>query len=553
MLMSVSRHSYGQFYTIPDANFRNYLNSTYPLLLNGSQQLIIANAKNFTGSLSCASLNIQDLSGLQYFHKLTMLNCVDNPIGTLPSLDSMTAITAIWAEKCQLTTLPKINHLTALKTLVVKNNLLTSLPSLTGLVNLEYLDCSRNQLIALPSLNGLSVLQKMYCYENQLTQLPDLSSQINLQVLDCFNNKLTALPSLASNSLLEILKCHTNFIAELPALNALSNLKELSVHSNRLSTIPDLSGNMQLENIDVSKNKLFAISNLSSHSQLASVKMHNNQLSFSSLLPQVNHPSFSTIFTVSPQDTILNYPFVQINRNGVGIIPAGVDENVNSNSYAWYKNGVLLPGSTGSYISLNPPVLADSGYYLCKIQNSTAALAGITLIVRAAKVVIGPCIISSVYDYTIHSNKCVPGAEIIINENAMVSLYKPFRYELLSVNGQPKVASGTFTIPNVPPGTYDLKIMDQNNCSVSLNKFLKIPVPEDCDNIITPNGDGLDDGFFVESSGKAIIYTKEGKLVKEMVIPGQWDGTDNSGTLVPLGYYVIVINGHQKIGVVVLN
>lgn len=553
LLACTGARSLAQVYTIPDANFRSYLNVTYPFLLNGSQQLIIANAKSFTGAISCAGMNIHDLSGLQYFHKISMLNCNDNPVTTLPSLDSLTAITSIWAEECSLATLPRIDHLQTLTTLVLKKNHLTALPSLGGLNNLQYLDCSYNQLTALPELNGLINLQKLYCYENKLTALPSLAGLNNLQLLDCFNNNLTAIPSLTSNPLLEVLKCNGNAIHELPPVSHLSHLKEFSVNNNGLVALPDLSANTQLQIIDISGNKLTAVPDLSGYGSLTSVKLNGNQLSFSSLIPQTAHPSFSTVFTVSPQDTLLNYPDIQLNRNATGIVAAGVDANVLSNVYEWYRNGALLPGISGSYISLNPPAHTDSGYYFCKVTNSAPGLAGVTLFVRAAKVSIGPCITSSVFDYSIVSNSCMNGAEVQIDETAMVSAYKPFSYQFIPVNHQDTIKSSSYLTTGIAPGKYDLVITDQNGCSVTLNKYVSIPASDDCDNIITPDGDGIDDNFYIDKAGKAAIYSKEGKLIRELAIPSSWDGSDNTGTLVPLGYYIIIINNQEKIGVIVLN
>ncbi len=86
-----------------------------------------------------------------------------------------------------------------------------------------------------------------------------------------------------------------------------------------------------------------------------------------------------------------------------------------------------------------------------------------------------------------------------------------------------------------------------------LKDYVNVPVAEDCDNIITPNGDGIDDTYFIEHSGKAKIFTKQGKLIKEIATPGYWDGTDTSGRIVGLGYYIILVNEKQKLGVIVLE
>jgi hypothetical protein len=553
LVLTTGIPGYAQYFTIPDANFKNYLVNSHPTLLNGSQQLIIANAKNFAGTISCSNLNIQSLSGIEYFYKVNMLNCAYNPIMVMPSLDSLTAVTAIWAEGCNLAQFPRVNHLSNLQTLVLKKNELTTVPSLTGLVNLQYFDCSANHLTQIPDLSTCTSLQKFYCWDNNITELPDLSTLVNLQVLDCPANKITVLPSFSSNPLLQIIRCNGNLLTELPSLTNLLNLKELSVNSNKLSLLPDLSANTQLQTVDVAFNNLLKFPDLSAYMNLTSVTINNNQLGFSELIPLTSHPSFNSVFVVTPQDTIFNYPYLQLNRNSIGIIPSGIDANITSDAYQWYKDGNLILNANNSYITLNPPVLGDSGFYLCKVQNSTPALAGMTLVVKAAQVIIGPCISASVFDYSVLSNKCMEAATIEINESAMTSSYKPFKYHLIPVNNQSDVFSDSFVVKNIQPGKYDLKIIDQNNCSIYLQQYINIPVASDCDNIITPNGDGMDDFYFIEKTGKARVYNKEGKPIKEMSIPAEWDGLDNSGKLVPMGYYIILINEKEKVGVIVLN
>jgi hypothetical protein len=108
-------------------------------------------------------------------------------------------------------------------------------------------------------------------------------------------------------------------------------------------------------------------------------------------------------------------------------------------------------------------------------------------------------------------------------------------------------------IKNISPGIYDLKISDRNNCSVVIKNFINIPAAADCDNVITPNGDGKNDSYYVGNTGTIQVLSKEGRVIKELPVPGPWDGTDNTGEVVPMGLYIILINGTRKVGVVVVN
>ena len=550
--LSATKEVKCQFYTIPDANFRNYLVTQYPTVMNGSQQLIIANAKLLSAPISCVGLNISDFSGLDYFYNATMINCDGNPISSLPSLDSMNTLRFFWAIGCNLTQLPPINQLSTLEVFVVKGNQLTNFPSLTGLVNLNYLDCSNNLLTSLPSLAGLTSLKDFYCYNNQLTQLPSLNGLSSLERIDCPNNLLTSLPDFSSLTQLKIIRCSQNKLTSLPSLSTLPNLIELSVDHNKLSQLPDISFANQLKIINVSTNQLTDFPDISAFANLTSVAIQNNQLSFQDILPQTAHPSFSSIFQVSPQDTLLNYPLITLYRNAPSSVIAGVDAGIVSNSYTWYKDENLLSSITES-ILLSPPSLSDEGYYLCTIKNSSPLLASLTIVVKSAKVTVSSCFNAVLFNYTMPSNLCMEGALLEFNESSISSLYKPFNYLLLPLYNQNTYYSTTTSIKKIEPGKYDLKITDVNNCSLVLKEFISIPVPEDCDNIITPNGDGIDDSYFISKAGKAKVYSKAGLVIKEFSLPNHWDATDASGKLVPMGYYVILINDKEKIGIIVLE
>jgi hypothetical protein len=156
-----------QTYVIPDVNFKNYLVANIPSVLNSNQDLIINSAKNYTGSINCSGLNIQDLSGLQYFYKLTSLNCYNNKLSSLPALDSLKQIQFFW----------------------VYNNYLTSLP----MTALKSFDCSINKLKTLPDLNSLLNLQELYCYINSITTVPAISNLSNLKIFNIENNAITLL------------------------------------------------------------------------------------------------------------------------------------------------------------------------------------------------------------------------------------------------------------------------------------------------------------------------------------------------------------------------
>ncbi|MEY4926145.1 MAG: leucine-rich repeat protein, partial [Bacteroidota bacterium] len=136
-----------QYVTIPDANFRVFLQQSYSGCFNGQGLMdTTCTAVVAAANMYCSNQGIASLEGVQYFDGLQRLYC--------------------------------------------NNNQLTSLPALPA--TLQYLYCYNNQLTSLPALPA--TLQRLYCNNNQLTSLPALPAA--LQYLDCDTNQLTSLPAL---------------------------------------------------------------------------------------------------------------------------------------------------------------------------------------------------------------------------------------------------------------------------------------------------------------------------------------------------------------------
>ncbi|MCP4521287.1 MAG: hypothetical protein GY827_06300 [Cytophagales bacterium] len=69
----------------------------------------------------------------------------------------------------------------------------------------------------------------------------------------------------------------------------------------------------------------------------------------------------------------------------------------------------------------------------------------------------------------------------------------------------------------------------------------------------TPNGDGDYDTFFIKETGSAQLISEKGELVKELETPEYWDGTDNNGNSLPLGYYILLVDGEYKYGITIVR
>ncbi|MEY4905069.1 MAG: leucine-rich repeat protein, partial [Bacteroidota bacterium] len=221
-----------QYVTIPDANFRAFLQQSYPGCFNGQGLMDTTCAAIVTAiMMDCSNKSIANLEGVQYFDGLQRLDCDGNQLTSLPALPA--ALQYLDCYGNQLTSLPALPA--TLQYFYCEYNQLTSLPALPAA--LQILDCSANQLTSLPALPA--TLQNFYCFSNQLTSLPALPAA--LQSFYCDANQLTSLPALPAT--LQNLRCGYNQLTSLPALPAA--LQILDCSANQLTSLPALPAALQ--------------------------------------------------------------------------------------------------------------------------------------------------------------------------------------------------------------------------------------------------------------------------------------------------------------------
>lgn len=500
---------FAQSIEIQDTIFRNYLKNKLPQLLDANNKLDTNKAKIYTGDISCGELGITNLDELQYFYSINLLNCANNKITSLPKLTKLTKLVQFWVFGNQLTSIPNINQNLNLEVFNVKDNHLATLPSLQGLYKLKELDCSTNRLTYLPDLSDLQALDKLYCYSNQLTSIPSLTKQINLSILDLQNNKLTQIPDLLNCVSLKKVLCNENELTQIPSFMTLTKLTD--------------------------------------------VGLKNNRLTFEDLLPHVAYPNFNSVFTFTPQKSILIDSAIQLVEGATWTFDAKVDKSVSSNTYQWYNLDSLYFTSTTSVFEVAQVSTLFQGDWKCIVKNNNSALSNLELTIFFKTVNVSSCIAVKGLDFQIESNNCINGATIKLDKSEVSGLNIPLVYQLLDYAGTSQYKEINDRISNVSPGNYQLKISDKNNCSISISNLITVPSPFNCTLSFTPNGDGIEDTFTINIVGAFSIYNKGGQLVQKMSGPNVWDGRDFGGNLVPLGVYIVLQEGKQSIELVVLD
>ena len=198
--------SYGPVYitdaNVPDKTFREYLLKQFDKDGNG----VLTPAERYAVTeIDVENKYISNLSGLQFFPNLKVLNCSHN---RLTKLD--------------------VSKNTVLQELVCWENQLTSL-DVSQNTALQELECFENKLTSL-DVSQNPALQKLNCGHNRLTSL-DVSKNTELTYLDCSYNRLTEL-DVSQNTKLTELYFVSNKITSLQADNC-TNLTVIFTGSNK--------------------------------------------------------------------------------------------------------------------------------------------------------------------------------------------------------------------------------------------------------------------------------------------------------------------------------
>lgn len=171
---------------IPDANFKAALVANAAINTNMDSEIQVSEAIAFTGSISVPNLSISNLTGIEAFTNIWMLDCQGNQLSSI----NVTFNAALQELNCSSNQLTAVNVSSnaQLTRLFCDNNLITSL-NLASNPNLVRVECCMNQMTAL-NLSANPLVYGVSCCLNQIAIL-DLSMLTALTSLNCSNNQLT--------------------------------------------------------------------------------------------------------------------------------------------------------------------------------------------------------------------------------------------------------------------------------------------------------------------------------------------------------------------------
>jgi len=245
LLLSVYGLSQNTF--VPDDNFEQALIDLGFDIGPLDDMVPTTNISNIT-SLDVEAKGISDLTGIEDFLGLEVLNCEDNLLSVLDVTNNL-----------------------SLTQLFCSTNNINSI-DVSLLVNLQIFWCSNNQLTNL-NVTQNTKLFSLVCGNNQLTNL-DVTNNPTLNVLVFENNQITTI-DVSKNLTLTNFNCSQNFLTTLDITNNL-NLVNFDCSTNQIDII-DTSKNQLLNNINVIFNLLKEL-DLSKNTQVTDINCSENNL-----------------------------------------------------------------------------------------------------------------------------------------------------------------------------------------------------------------------------------------------------------------------------------
>lgn len=392
------------------------------------------------------------------------------------------------------------------------------------------LDFRYREISNISEINKFFAVDTIYGeYNNISGDLLFTSSSLNL--LNLSHNELTQMPRFEVDSVEEAL--------------------HLFLTNNQIEVVSDLNSvSTALITLDLDSNLIFDLPSFQSFDSLATLSLKMNYLTFEDLVPLLNAPISSDSIILFPQREIVlpNTVYREESKNYTFKLP--VDAEIDSNTYKWYKNDILISTTTINELSFMPLELVDAGNYRVEITNSS--FTGANELIRSEIFRLEVLEQEIEFDPSILVYETNPSCNDFSITFEASSIQEDYELALIHENGSYHPLKSN-SLSELPFGHYDLQaISKRGTVSNSYNWLIQLK-NESCSNVITPNGDGDQDKMYFDGTGKALIFNSTGKEVRRIKLPGEWEGTDSNNMLLESGLYYIQLNSDSIQTVTILR
>ncbi len=156
----------------------------------------------------------------------------------------------------------------------------------------------------------------------------------------------------------------------------------------------------------------------------------------------------------------------------------------------------------------------------------------------------------SFVDYEKEDATCWNDGNISISQATVINNVGLVQYQLRNtINNRVYDAQAT-----IPEGLYSLEVVDERNCTAGYEE--QITIVQRCLEdfpVFTPNGDDIEDLYFIPHEGEVKIYNLKGELMRTIITPDYWDGNDETGTPLPMGTYAIITDTGRIVNITIVK
>ena len=166
----------------------------------------------------------------------------------------MLRLTRLQVRSLELNDLTGLEYATNLEILSLATSMVSDLTPISNLIVLKTLDLSRNQISDIRPLADLIHLTKLTLWRNQIRDISPLANLINLTNLNLADNQIVDITPLANLTGLTRLTLPRNQVMDLKPLADLIGLNSLSLRDNRISDFSPLANLVNLEKLWIDRN-----------------------------------------------------------------------------------------------------------------------------------------------------------------------------------------------------------------------------------------------------------------------------------------------------------
>ncbi len=314
----------------PDANFRSYVSGSS---IDTDQNGVLSQSeRESVTTLNVSNKNIASLTGIEWFSRITKLQCGSNQL-TVLDVSQNALLQELYCGANQLTAL-YLGRNTALSVLGCSDNQLPFL-DVTKNTGLKNINCSRNQLASL-NVTKNTALTELTCSDNQLESL-DLSKNTALVTLECGNNPLKS-ADISNCAELRRIHCIGSPIGKLDFTGctkmnaAVRTSRKYYMDPPCIEIGTTISGSTRYSYIPIT-----------------------TRVQYDDTEPPIIIAQPRTAYTV-PGKTV-TFSFTAATPRGAGL------------TYSWRKNGLLISGENGPTLTVAVDDTMDGDMYFCRVMN----------------------------------------------------------------------------------------------------------------------------------------------------------------------------------------